>query len=202
MGLEYDIVKFQRTSNGFAPSDGKKIHPLGLFPIIKDAAITLSESGAIIDYLITTYGADKLSPDSEGWIDNLFFSHYPEGTVMPVLSQKLIFTLVPKRAPFFLRPVVKMIFGMLLNTLVEPRLKLHHDFIESHLEKFPSGWFAGGEHPTAADFQMLFAMESLATRSANFGPKLQAFLRQVHERPAYKRALSKGGDFDLNAFWS
>jgi len=129
LGLEYDIVKFQRTSNGFAPSDGKKIHPLGLFPIIKDAAITLSESGAIIDYLITTYGADKLSPDSEGWIDNLFFSHYPEGTVMPVLSQKLIFTLVPKRAPFFLRPVVKMIFGMLLNTLVEPRLKLHHDFV-------------------------------------------------------------------------
>ncbi len=60
---------------------------------------------------------------------------------MPVLSQKLIFTLVPKRAPFFLRPMVKMIFGMLLNTLVEPRLKLHHDFVRTN---FPDDLVASG----------------------------------------------------------
>lgn len=54
--------------------------------------------------------------------------------------------------------------------------------IERHLEKSPSGWFAGAEHPTAADFQMFLPMESLATGSANSGPKLQAFLSKVHER--------------------
>ncbi|KLO16128.1 thioredoxin-like protein [Schizopora paradoxa] len=193
LGLEYEIVKFQRTSEGVAPEDSKEIHPLGLFPIIKEGDMTLSESGAIID---------KLTPTREGWIDNLFYSHYAEGTLMPILVNKLVFTLVPKRAPFFLRPLVKMIFGMLLNTLVEPRLKLHHDFIERHLEKSPSGWFAGAENPTAADFLMFLPMESMAARSANFGPKLQDFLTKVHDRPAYKRALSKGGEFDLKAFWA
>lgn len=48
---------------------------------------------------------------------------------MPLLVNKLIFTLVPKRTPFLLRPLANILFGALLSNMVEPRIKTHLDFV-------------------------------------------------------------------------
>ena len=115
---------------------------------------------------------------------------------MPLLLQKLLFTLAPRRAPAVMRPLMKLAFAPLLSRIVEPQLKQHIAFWEGELSK--SEWFAGNEF-TAADIQMSFPLEaasSLAGLDARY-PKAMAWLERIHARPAYNRALEKGGPYQI-----
>jgi len=68
--------------------------------------------------------------------------------------------------------------------------------MESELSK--SEWFAGDAF-TAADIQLSFPLEAAGAAGllGETRPHLQAFLERVRERPAYQRALKKGGPYDL-----
>ena len=109
---------------------------------------------------------------------------------------KLLFTLMPKRAPALLRPIVRKVSTQALTTLVNPQLKQHMAFWEEELGK--SEWFAGNDF-TAADIQMSFPLEAGAARGGleQGHPKSMAFLERIHARPAYKRALEKGGPYEI-----
>src|SRR5258705_6076126 len=109
---------------------------------------------------------------------------------MPPLLLKLLFTLMPKRTPALLRPLVRKVCNQALTTLVNPQLKQHMAFWEGELGN--SEWFAGSAF-TAADIQMSFPLEAAAARGGH--PKAMAFLEIIHARPAYKRALEKGGPY-------
>ena len=113
---------------------------------------------------------------------------------MPPLLLKLLFTVMPKRAPALLRPVVRKVSTQVLTALVNPQLKQHMDFWEAELSK--SEWFAGDAF-TAADVQMSFPLEAAAARAGleQGHPKAMAFLDRIHARPAYQRALEKGGPY-------
>ena len=102
----------------------------------------------------------------------------------------------PRPLPFFLRPVVRGIAGKVLGSYVNPEIKLHLDFMESELGR--SAWFAGAAF-SAADIQMSFPVEAAAARGAlgTGHPRLQAYLAAIHARPAYRRALAKGGPYEL-----
>jgi glutathione S-transferase len=80
--------------------------------------------------------------------------------------------------------------------MVNPQLKQHMAFWEDELSK--SEWFAGSEF-TAADIQMSFPLEAASARAGLEGghPKALAFLERIHARPAYKRALEKGGPYQV-----
>ena len=98
--------------------------------------------------------------------------------------------------PFFVKPVARGIATKVMDTLVRPNLKRQFDFMESEL----SGreWFAGPEF-SAADVMMSFPLEAAAQRAgldARY-PKLQAWLKRIHARPAYRRALERGGPYDF-----
>jgi glutathione S-transferase len=45
-----------------APPELIRVHPLGKSPVVTDDGITVAESGAIIEYLLETYGAGRLQP--------------------------------------------------------------------------------------------------------------------------------------------
>jgi glutathione S-transferase len=107
-----------------------------------------------------------------------------------------LFTLMPKRAPALLRPLVRKVSNQALTSLVNPLLKQHMAFWETELEK--SQWFAGDEF-TAADIQMSFPLEAGAARGGleQGHPKAMAFLDRIHARPAYVRALEKGGPYQV-----
>ena len=77
---------------------------------------------------------------------------------------------------------------------VAPQIKLHFDYIESELGK--STWFVGEEF-TAADIQMSFPVEAAAAQAGLHAPKLINFLDRIHARPAYKKALERGGEYEL-----
>src|ERR1700754_2745995 len=185
LGVPYQIVRYQRQPDMRAPAELRAIHPLGKSPVITDNGNTIAESGAIAEYLVATYGKGRLFPaeNTQERLRYTYWLHYAEGSAMSPLLMKLLFTLMPKRAPALLRPLVRKVSNQALTTLVNPQLKQHMDYWESELGKSP--WFAGNEF-TAADIQMSFPLEAAAGR-AGLGeghPRAMAFLERIHARPA------------------
>ncbi|HEY8052176.1 MAG: glutathione S-transferase [Steroidobacterales bacterium] len=199
LGCEYEIKKYQRDAKSLlAPAELRRVHPLGKSPVITDGADTVAESGAIIEYLVDAYGKGRLRP-AEGTPERrryTYWLHYAEGSAMTPLLLKLIFSRLPKGPmPFVVRPVVKAVAKRAQDTYIDPQIKAHTDYWESELGK--SQWFAGEEF-TAADIQMSFPLEGAAARGGGkAGLKTQAFLDRIHQRPAYRRALERGGQYEL-----
>jgi glutathione S-transferase len=200
LGVPYEVKRYQRDPNtSLAPPSLRAVHPLGKSPVITDGALTLAESGAILEYLAQQHGGAKLVP-AAGTPERLrytYWMHYAEGSAMPPLLFKLVFDRVEKApAPFFVRPIARAIARRAKSTFIEPNIKLHLDYMEAELGK--SVWFAGNDF-TVADVQMSFPLEAASVRAGldSSRPKLWAFLERIHARPAYKRALEKGGAYAL-----
>ncbi|PSR76185.1 hypothetical protein PHLCEN_2v8608 [Hermanssonia centrifuga] len=180
--VPYEIKKYQRNADMTAPKELVDVNPLGTAPVITDRGVTLAESGAIVEYIIDKYGGSKALPPDSGKVDNLFFTHYAEGSLMPLLVNKLIFSMIPDRAPFILRPILRGVFNSLDSALINPRLKTQADYIEKHLSKC-GDWFAGGQGPTSADYMMSFALEAWANRSLDMlGPKSVEYVKRIQAR--------------------
>jgi glutathione S-transferase len=198
LGVPYEIIRYNRQPNMLAPPELRAIHPLGKSPVITDNGNTIAESGVIVEYLVKTYGNGRLVPpdNTPERLRFTYWLHYAEGSAMPPLLLKLIFMMLPKRAPLLMRPVVNAIAAKALNTLVDPQLKQHMAFWEGELSK--SDWFAGNEF-TAADIQMSFPLEAASARAGleQGHPKAMAWLTKIHARPAYQRALQKGGPYSV-----
>lgn len=200
LGLDYEVERYQRDPKTMlAPASLRAVHPLGKSPVITEDGLTIAESGAIIEYLVERHGKGRLVP-APGTPERLRFTywlHFAEGSAMTPLLLKLIFVRLPLQPmPFFVRPVARGISDKVLETLVEPQLRTQQAFMESELGK--SRWFAGDSF-TAADIQMSFVVEASATRGGldERYPKLLAWLGRIHARAAYRRALEKGGPYEL-----
>src|SRR6201998_1346064 len=196
LDVPYEIVRYQRQPDMRAPKELRAIHPRGKSPVIPDGGNPVAESGASVEYLVGTHGNGRFIPpaNTPERLRYTYWLHYAEGSAMPPLLLKLLFTLMPKRAPALLRPVVRKVANQALTALVNPMLKQHMAFWEDELGK--SEWFAGDAF-TAADIQMSFPLEAAAARGG-LGPghpKATAFLERIHARPAYQRALEKGGPY-------
>ena len=198
LGLDYEVKRYQREPSMQAPASLRAVHPLGKSPVIVDGDTTIAESGAILEYLADATGAGRLAPlaGTPERQHYTYFMHYAEGSLMPLLLMKLIFGRMPTRVPWFMRPVARAISAGADKTLLDPQIASHFTFLEGELSK--REWFAGGEF-SAADIQMSFPLEAAAARSPLFArlPKLSAFVERIHVRPAYRRALEKGGPYEL-----
>ena len=197
IGVDYQIKHYQRDPQTLlAPAELRQVHPLGKSPLITDGELTLAESGAIIEYLAERYG-DWLLP-AAGSPERLrcrYWLHYAEGSAMPPLLLKLVFDkLRSSPMPFFIKPIARGIADKVGQAFITPQLKLHFDYLESQLSGHE--WFAGDAF-SAADIQLSFPLEAAAARGvlANH-PRLHDFLQRIHARPAYRRALEKGGAYD------
>ncbi len=201
LGLPYEIKFYQRDKKTMlAPPSLKAIHPLGKSPVITDDEITVAETGAIIEYLMDRYADGRLLPEknSADWLKYKYFLHYAEGTLMPPLVMKLVFNRIEVAPmPFFIKPIAKKISQRTKSLFIQPNIDTNLAFLESELNK--TLWFAGNEL-TAADIQMSFPLEAASARggaTASRYPKIQALLDRIHARPAYQRALERGGEFKL-----
>lgn len=200
LGLEYGIVEYRRDPETLlAPSELKEVHPLGKSPVITDGDITVAESGAIIDYLVDAYDArHQLIPPrgSEEHRRYRYWLHYAEGSAMPLLVMKLIFSRMGRPpVPALARPFGRMLGEGVRTRFLDPQIGQHLDYWESELAT--SAWFAG-ERFTAADIQMSFPLQALEARGG-FGdrPHIRDCLARMRERPAYQRAVERGGEIDL-----
>jgi len=198
LGVPYELKIYQRDAKTMlAPPELRAVHPLGKSPVVTDGDKTLAESGAILEYFLDQDAQGRLRPKA-GTPERLRFTywlHYAEGSLMSPLLLKLVFTKIKTApVPFFVRPIVNMIADKTLSTFVDPQVTNHLDYLEGELGKHE--WFAGPEF-TAADIQMSFPLEAAGSRGGlGNRPKLEAFVKHIHERPAYKRALERGGPYD------
>ncbi len=200
LGVPYELKKYERDKDTLrAPSALRKVHPLGKSPVITEGGITVAESGAIIEYLIETHGEGRLIPPTgtESRRKYIYWLHFAEGSAMPPLLMKLVFNRVEGAdMPFFVKPIAKKIASTVKQNFIEPELRQQLDYMESELA--PTGWFAGNSF-TAADIQMSFPLEASAARGgldAKY-PNLVRFLERIHSRPAYQRAIERGGEFGI-----
>jgi glutathione S-transferase len=200
LGVPYDIRHYQRdATTKLAPPELLAVHPLGKSPVITDGKNTIAESGAITEYLVEKYSDGKLIPEA-GTAERLrytYWLHFAEGSGMPPLVMKLVFDRIESSPmPFFAKPIAKAISRKVKSSFIEPNLERQLDYMEAELGKAP--WFAG-KALTAADIMMSFVVEAAAARGGLdvSRPKLMDWLARVHKRPAYKRALERGGEFAL-----
>ncbi|CAE6762994.1 glutathione S-transferase [Paraburkholderia nemoris] len=200
LGVPYEIKRYERDPNTMlAPPELRAVHPLGKSPVITDDGQTLAESGAIIEYLVDKYGQGRFAP-AAGTPERLrytYWMHYAEGSAMPPLLLKLIaLRIASAPMPFFAKPIARKIASTLQSSFIDPQLKLHLGFINKELGA--TGWFVGNDF-TAADVQMSFPLEAATARGGMEGqiPAVVDFLKRIHARPAYQRALERGGKYEL-----
>ena len=194
--VSYEVKRYERDSKTLlAPPALLAVHPLGKSPVVVDGAVTLAESGAIVEYLVDTYGAGRLKPPAgtEQRRRYTYWLHYAEGSAMPPLLLKLIFDRIANApVPWPVSAIARRIAGSVEKSFIGPQLTRQLDFLEAELGAH--AWFAGEEF-TAADVQMSFPVEVSAARAGlnSSRPKLMAFLERIHAREPYKRALERGG---------
>jgi glutathione S-transferase len=200
LGVPYEIKRYQRDAKTMlAPPELKSVHPLGKSPVIQDGAVTLAESGAILEYLVERHGAGRLAP-APGTPERLrytYWMHFAEGSAMPPLLLKLVFDRIERAPmPFFAKPIARAIARRAKEGFVQPNIDRNLDYMESELARRP--WFAG-EAFSAADIQMSFPLEAAQARGGldERRPRLVDFLARIHARPAYGRAIERGGAYAL-----
>ncbi|MBO9687268.1 glutathione S-transferase family protein [Roseateles chitosanitabidus] len=200
LGLPYEIKHYQRDPKTMlAPPELRAVHPLGKSPVITDDGLTIAESGAILEYLVDRYGDGRLKPvaGTEDALRYRYWMHYAEGSAMPPLLLKLVFDRIERAPmPFFVKPIARGIAAKAKRTFVQPQIDNHMNYLEAQLARQP--WFAGADF-TAADVQMSFPLEAAAQRGGPVAkqPRITDFLQRIHARPAYRRALERGGPYAL-----
>ena len=196
LGVSYEVKRYERDPKTMlAPPELKRLHPLGKSPLVEDDGVIYAETGAIFDHLLATRDGGRLVPSAPADARKLtYWLHYAEGSAMPPLLLKLVFDVMPQRAPGLMRPLVKGIADRAKSGFVDPQLKLHMDFWEAELAA--TGWLAGPAF-SAADVMMSFPLEAAASRAAltEGRPRCGDWLTRIHERPAYRRALERGGPY-------
>lgn len=183
LDMPYEVKRYERdTSTMRAPPELRKIHPLGRSPVIEDGGLVLSETGAIVEYLVEK-GDGRLGPPPhrDSILRYRHFLHYAEGSMMPPLFALLIIGRLGLLGKPAKRPVQAM-------------MDEHLDWLESELAARP---YFTGDSFTAADIMMSFPLELSRARAGldRSRPKLVDWLDRMHARPAYGAAIKAGGPY-------
>ncbi|MGM0535700.1 MAG: glutathione S-transferase family protein [Pseudomonadota bacterium] len=202
--VDHEVITYRRDSRTLlAPASLREIHPLGKSPVISDEARdgrVVAESGAILEYLVERFdAAGRLVPPagSDAHERYRFWLHHAEGSAMPPLVMRLVFSALGKPpVPALARPLGKLFARGVEQQFLGPQIRQLSDYWEAELGR--AVWFAG-EAFSAADIQMSFPLLALEGGGGLAGyPRLQAFLAACRERPAYRRAVERGGEFALS----
>jgi glutathione S-transferase len=182
LGLPYEIKHYKRLETRLAPPELKAIHPVGKSPVITDDGRVVFESAAIIDYVIRRHAGGKLAPDPKtpAYDDYQMWLHYAEGSAMlPLMMHLYVSRLKEGGAP--------------LTPRIESEIANHLGYLDSHLKGRD---YLVGDGLTGADIQMSFIPEiaEVYGKRAAF-PSLDAWIKRLHARPAWQKALEKGGPY-------
>lgn len=87
----------------------------------------------------------------------------------------------------------------LSSSFVEPEVAKANAYLSDQLRQ-TAGWIVGGDgqgNPTGADFQLCWVPKMLYRIGLPLTPELRAYQQRIQDRPAWQRALQKGGPFDM-----
>ena len=183
IGAPYEIVHYTRgTPIPLAPPELKAVHPLGTSPVITDGDKTIAESGAIVEYLIDTYGKGRFKPKagSDDYWKYVEWMHYAEGSAMLPLLLALYTAMLGDA-------------GAVLKPRVDSEIANNLSYMENALGARD---FFVGKDLTGADVQLLFVLEAAGARLEPY-PGLTKYRARMQARPAYQRGIEKGGPYAL-----
>ncbi len=184
LGAPYEIAFYKRDpETNLAPRELEAVHPLGKSPVITDDGRTIAESGAIVDYIVRRQGGGRLAPPpgADAHERYLEWLHYAEGSAMLPLMINL-YTMRLGEA------------GSPLKPRIDSEIDNHLGYVDASLagRDYLLGDF------TAADVQMSFVGEvARAFGRVADKPHLDAWVSRLHARPAYQRALERGGTYNI-----
>ncbi len=198
LGANYEIKRYERDKKtSLAPPELKKIHPLGKSPVVEDNGQIIAETGAIIEYIIDQHGG-ALAParDAPNYQQFKYWIHAAEGSYAPVMVMSLFLNRMETAPmPFFAKRIARKLTKGVRDGYLTHTSKALFDYAEATLSK--TAWLAGDEF-TAADIIMSFPFEGFSRRGdIRAYPKIGAFLKRIHDRPAYARGIEKGGPYGL-----
>ncbi|MEP4191013.1 MAG: glutathione S-transferase family protein [Sneathiella sp.] len=183
LGADYEVVRYERNAEtNLAPPELNEVHPLGKSPVIEDGDLKHHESGAITDYLIGKFGDGQFAPatGTQDYARYTEWLHYAEGSLMlPLLLRLYTSRLGDAAAP--------------LNPRIDSETVNHFSFVNAHMQG--RDYFVG-DTLTGADIMLSFPLEAANARGGlGMLPNLSAFVERIQKRPAYLKALEKGGDY-------
>jgi glutathione S-transferase len=181
LGIDYDLVRYERTPGFRAPETLSEVHPLGKAPVLQDDDLTLAESATILAYLAGRYGDGRFMPTpgtADAAIHDEWLQYGESSAGLPIM--------------------MTLLGGMLgglpdhISRFTTPELKKAFDYIEARLGA--GGPYLMGETFTIADIQLAYMLD-VAESSGMLGghPALGAYLSTLKARPALVRALEIGG---------
>lgn len=193
LGRDYRIVHHRRGAAHRAPEALRQLHPLGKAPLVEDDGRVFAETAAIVAHLArgTALMPDPATPEGEA-VE--FWLHHAEGSAMPPLVTSFVLDASPAMAPRLARPLVRGVTRAINHGYADPDIARLAAFWEGRLAA-GSGWFAAGRF-TVADVMMSYPVEMAALRGPDgVGAATADWLGRIHARPAYLRAVEKGGAY-------
>jgi len=184
--LDYEVRRYARNpQTRLAPPELKEIHPLGKSPVVQHDGRVIAESGAIVEYFAEREAGGKLAvtPDDPARADYLYWLHFAEGSAMlPLLLKLYVGMLGEAGAP-------------LMQMRIEPEIESHLAHADRALEG--RDYFVANRF-TAADIEMSFVLDAGNNRGGlHRYPNLVRVRKLLQARPAYQRALERGGPYKM-----
>jgi glutathione S-transferase len=198
LGVSYEVKRYERNkTTNLAPPELMKIHPTGTSPDIDDGGAVIAETGAIVEHLIEARGSGRFQPARGGpdWGRYRYWMHAAEGSFMPPLVLVLMLNRMETAPmPFFARPIAKRLTGAVRAGYLDQTIAALFGYLDAELGKSS---FLAGEEITGADIMMSFPAEALMQRgpAALKTARIKAYVERLHARPAYRRALERGGPY-------
>jgi len=198
IGAPYGFEMYDRDPKTMlAPDAYKALSPLGTAPTITDGDLALSESNAIIDYIVDQSGRPDLRPAADDSLraDYLFWFHTAQGTLQPMATFGFVLGLATQRSPFLVRPIISKVEQALKSAFIEPRLEAVFIAMEVQLA---SSEFLAGDRFTAADIAMGYTLQMAKMRGGILDgyPNVLEYVTRMAARPAWQAALEKDGKFE------
>lgn len=195
LGAEYELTLYERdVKTHLASPEYKALSPTGTAPVITDGDLVLSESNAIVDYILDKHPNNALRPmpNSKHRARYLFWIHASQGSMTPLLLLDTVFQIISERSPFFIKPIIRPILNLTLASFAKPRMTALLQKAEADLKEAP--WF-GGDELSAADIVLCYTMESAKNRGYinNDHPNCNAWFERMSDRASFQRAKEKDG---------
>jgi len=183
LGLPYEIKRYSRDpKTNLAPAELKAINPLGKSPVIEDGSLVLIESAAIIDYLIRRHGQGRLQPEpsTAAYDKYVQWLHFAEGSAMlPLMLNLYVGRLGDAGAP--------------LQPRIQSEVANYLGYLNDVLADTP---YLLGDELSGADIQLSFIGEVAGAQGKlQAYPNLVAWVKRFQARPAYRKAVEKGGEY-------
>ena len=183
LGLPFTLQHYTRDPvTMLSPPALKALHPLGAAPVIEDGGMVLAESGAIVDYILAMYGGGRLvlGPDHPDFAQYLYWLHFANGNLQPNLGRNMVLRRLNLPADN----------AILVGT--QGRLDRALDLVEARLGQAD---YLAGQAFTVADIMTVFSLTTMrAFMPFDLAPypHIQAYLRRIGARTAYRSAMHKG----------